>query len=85
MGIVNTEFKRLTVREVMIWGTVVFPNATTYDNWPQVDCSFNSLSQLEEIVSWCDLQFGHDNWFRIGKDWLFTDTNAATLFKLTWT
>ena len=81
MGIINFEFKEVSVRESMTYGQTVFPDK----QWPQVSVQFQTYESLIEMSNWCDLQFGYQNWYRVGSRWLFNDQDSKMLFELTWT
>ena len=80
MGIINSEFKPVSVRESLTDSFYIFPRLSQL---PQVQ--FQSYDHLIEISYWCDMQFGHENWYRVGSKWFFSDQDQLIFFKLTWT
>jgi hypothetical protein len=78
--IIDTEMKGPSIRDVMIWGLNVFPNAM----WWSVDYPTLSANESIEIVEWCIAKIGNNDYYYSKGTWYFTYENDATLFKLTW-
>lgn len=80
MGIINSEFKPVGIRDVI--ALHLSKEGYELPNCPHV--YFESMNHIIEISIWCDLQFGHENWYRSSWVWRFTTQEQLTLFKLTW-
>ena len=82
MGIINTEPRGLSVRDVMIFGQDTF---ATKIQFPFVKFYTNNQELVDQVYDWCYDRFNNDFYYQRYDKWYFTYENDATLFRLTWT
>ena len=71
-----------SVRDVFTFGYETFPNARR--DWIAVTVTMTRLFELNRYgaLQWCDLEFGHTNWYYHDTTFYFDSEEDAMMFKM---